>query len=81
MILALTESAVPLSVRSLAGMLKARARRDRLDLYRTELIYLDIKRHYKGLDKPTEIAARLMDQEHMAKPVKQIIADILRKLG
>lgn len=80
MILLLTESTIPLSIRGISGALQARARRERLDLYKTELLYLDAKRHYKGLEKPTEVAERIMNQQHKDKPVKQVIADILKKL-
>lgn len=79
--LLLTESTIPLSVRALLGALKARARRDRLTLYRDELIYLDVKRHYRGVTSPTDMSKRLMEQEHIEKTAQQVIADILKKLG
>ena len=78
--LALTESTIPLSVRALNSMLVARARRDRLALYRDELIYYDVKRHYRGVTSPTDVYKKLMEQERIDKPASQIISDILRKL-
>lgn len=50
-------------------------------LYRDELIHLDIRRHYQGVDKPTEVYQRLMEPERKAKKPQKIIADILKKLG
>ena len=63
------------------GALNARARRDRLALYRDELIYLDVKRHYSGVTNPPDVSKRLIEQERIDKPAKQVIADILKKLG
>lgn len=79
--LLLTESTIPLSMTAISGALAARARRERMDLYRTELLYLDVKRHYKGLDKPVDIMHRIMDDERKSKPAEKVIADILKKLG
>ena len=59
----------------------ARARRERLDLYRDELIYLLVKRHYQGVTTPTEMSEKLMKPSRRPKPAKKVIADVIRKLG
>lgn len=81
MILALTESTVPLSVRALGLLLVARLKRERLDTYQAEMTYLLVKRYYKGVDAPSEVAERVYKPPTKPKPAKQIVADIKRKLG
>ena len=79
--LALTESHAPLSVRALGNLLVARLKRERLETYQSELMYLLVKRQYRGVESPAELAERVYKPPTKPKPAKQIIADIKRKLG
>ena len=79
--LALTESAVPLSARALGSLLVARLKRERIESYKSELTYLLVKRQYRGVESPAEVAERIYKPPTKPKAAKQIIADILQKLG
>lgn len=81
MILAITESAVPLSVRTLGNLLIARSKREREALYQAELLHLLVKTHYKEVKSPIDVAREIWKQPTRDKPVKQIVGDIIRKLG
>ena len=81
MILAITESAVPLSTRALGTLLKARYKRERLETHKAELVYLLVKRHYKGVTSPSEAVEMLFDPKTKPKSASQIRRDLIAKLG
>ena len=81
MILALTESTVPLSVRSLGTLLIARMKQEKLMIYGQHLLYLDVKRHYKGVTEPKDFCEELFSPKREQKPDNDIIPDLIKRLG
>jgi len=61
--------------------MEARARRDRIELHKADLLHLLVKMHYNGVTSPSEAEEKLMDQQRKEKSAADIISDIKRKLG
>lgn len=80
MILAITESTVPLNIRGLLLLLRAQSKRERKRMYGDEMLYLLVKRHYKGVDSPQDLH-KALTTPRKALPKEKVIASILRKLG
>ena len=59
--------------------LRAKAEERRLRLYEMDLKWLDVKRHYDGLPKPSDVANDRKEQD--TRSAEQIKQDVLKKLG
>ena len=81
MILALAESHIPLSMRTLGSLLVARLKRERMESYQSQLTYLLVKRSFPDVAPPHEYAEKIMKTQPKPKSAKQIIGGVLKKLG
>lgn len=83
MILALTESTIPLNFRTIGPVLRARFKRERVEIYNADLVYLLVKRYYENVDAPGEHADKVMMPKADANPQKDgsIIDNLIKKLG
>lgn len=59
--------------------MNAKAEERRLKLYAMDLLWLDVKRHYENLPKPSDVANERILKD--TRSGKQIIKDTLKKLG
>ena len=78
--MALTESAVPLSVQSLGTLLKARHKREKIENYKTELLYLLTKTRYEGITPPNEFVNELYYGQRQKKDDVKIVDNLIKKL-
>ena len=81
MILALTESAVPLSVQSLGTLLRARHKREKIANYNTELLYLLAKTRYEGITPPNEFVNELYYGQRQKESDGKIVDGLIKKLA
>jgi len=73
---------VPLNAVALRSVLAARVRREQIERYQTELIYLLVKRHYDGVISPGEYVNSVWMPERIDKrDSKTIVSDMVKKLG
>ena len=79
--LAITESSVPLTPLALGTLLKARMKREKIEAYHRQMLYLGVKLKYKQLTSPDEYAKELMEIKRKPKPKEEIISDIIAKLS
>ena len=60
------------------NVLAAKAEKMRIQLYAADLIWMEVKRHYKELPQPSAIASGKPMQDK--RSARQIINDIIKKL-
>jgi len=70
-----------LSVHSLGTLLIARLKQEKVEIYRQHLLYLDVKRHYKGLVAPKDFYEEMFAPRRQYKPDNEIIPDLIKRLG
>lgn len=71
-----------MSVRTLGNVLLARLKRERIETYGADMMYIAVKRQLRNdAESPSKMAERLYKPPTKPKSVQQIKADILRKLG
>lgn len=80
MILAITESTTPLTVRSLGTLLRARAKTERVENYSRDLVYMLAKHYYDGLPVPSEVVAETMKPPAKPPTARDVIDGVRRKL-
>lgn len=78
--MALAESHIPLNTRTLGQLLVARRKREQIETYRSHMVYLLAKKHYKGITPPQDFERSVMEIRRKAVPDGNIIDSIRKKL-
>lgn len=58
----------------------ARFKREKVQAYQSELVYLMVKRHYTGVTAPSEFADKVWKPPVKRKPDREIVSDLISKL-
>lgn len=58
----------------------ARARREKMQMYQQELIYLLVKRFYSGVSSPSEVEKKIYKPRVIRKPDKAIVSGLIERL-
>lgn len=61
-------------------LLKARYKREKVEAYNSELLYLLVKMHYDGVKAPNQFIDDIWNGKRTQKPDKEIIPNLLKKL-
>lgn len=65
---------------TVGAVVKARFKRERVEVYRSELLYLLVKRHYRGVTEPAKLVNTTMMDARKHEPDKNIIKGLIDKL-